>query len=166
MIDTTWDGEAWTPTFPQARYMALDAELRWAAEEYGRDPGFMYGSYADSILPLIERRRIEPVQDGARICDRIEIRAVPGHTPGSSVVIVEGDRETAVLSGDLIHHPHQFAHPLTCSRFCVDRAGSARARRETLGWIAERGAVLMPAHFGWGRVAKEDGRFRFRPIPR
>jgi glyoxylase-like metal-dependent hydrolase (beta-lactamase superfamily II) len=117
------------------------------------------------VAPLAERGRLEAVRGGFRISDRVEVRAVPGHTPGSTAVIVHG-RETAVLSGDLIHHPHQFAHPMTCSRFCVDRAASARGRRSVLEWVAGHGAVLMPAHFGWGRVEREGGRFRFRPIPR
>ncbi|MBD2896533.1 hypothetical protein amrb99_54830 [Actinomadura sp. RB99] len=164
--NTVWDGGSWIPAFPEARYLALEDELDWAREGHGRDPGFLYGSYADSVLPLIERGRLDAVADGFRIGDRIEVRAVPGHTPGSSAVIVRGSRETAVLSGDLIHHPHQFAHPLTCSRFCVDRAASATARHGLLDWTARHGAILMPAHFGWGRVEAADGRFRFRPIPR
>lgn len=164
--NTVWDGGSWIPAFPEARYLALEDELDWAREGHGRDPGFLYGSYADSVLPLIERGRLDAVADGFRIGDRIEVRAVRGHTPGSSAVIVRGSRETAVLSGDLIHHPHQFAHPLTCSRFCVDRAASARARHGLLDWTARHGAILMPAHFGWGRVEAADGRFRFRPIPR
>jgi glyoxylase-like metal-dependent hydrolase (beta-lactamase superfamily II) len=164
--NAVWDGSGWVPAFPRARYLAMGAELAWAEEGARRDGGFLYGSYADSILPLAGRGRIEAVGDGFRISDRIEVRAVPGHTPGSSAVIVHGER-TAVLSGDLIHHPHQFAHPLTCSRFCVDRARSARRRREILDWTARRDAVLMPAHFAWGRVeAAEEGRFRFRPLPR
>ncbi|MGI5328436.1 MBL fold metallo-hydrolase [Actinomadura nitritigenes] len=164
--NTVWDGDAWIPTFPEAKYLALGDELDWGRVEYARDPGFMYGSYADSVLPLSERGRLEAVGDGFRIGDRIEVRAVPGHTPGSSAVIVRGRQETAVLSGDLIHHPHQFAHPLTCSRFCVDRAASAEARRGLLDWTARYGAILMPAHFGWGRVVAADGRFRFQPIVR
>ncbi|MFB4319452.1 MBL fold metallo-hydrolase [Actinomadura sp. 21ATH] len=164
--NTVRDGERWAPAFPAARYLALGDELRWAREGHERDPGFLYGSYADSVLPLIEEDRLDAVEDGHRICEGVEVRAVPGHTPGSSAVIVRGARATAVIAGDLIHHPHQFAHPLTCSRFCVDRAASARARREVLGWIADQGAVLMPAHFGWGTVGAADGGFRFRPIPR
>ncbi|MFD0692310.1 MBL fold metallo-hydrolase [Actinomadura fibrosa] len=164
--NTSWGGDAWVPTFPEATYLALADELDWGRGEYARDHGFMYGSYADSVVPLIERGRLEAAEDGSRLGDRIEVRAVPGHTPGSAAVIVRGSRETAVLSGDLIHHPHQFAHPMTCSRFCVDRAASAKARHTLLDWTARHGAVLMPAHFGWGRVEAANGRFRFQPLPR
>lgn len=163
---TRRDGDAWTPVFPRARHQVLAAELRWAGEGAARDPGFLYGSYEDSVRPLVPHGLLDAVDDGHRPAGPIEVRAVPGHTPGSSVVIVRGTRDTAVLSGDLIHHPRQFASPLVCSRFCVDRAASARVRREVLGWVAERDAVLMPAHFGWGRVAAEGDRFRYRPIPR
>ncbi|MFD0905300.1 MBL fold metallo-hydrolase [Actinomadura sediminis] len=163
---TRWDGEAWAPVFPRARHLALAPDLRWAAEGTARDPGFLYGSYADSVAPLIPHGRLDAVDDGHRLGGRVEVRAVPGHTPGSSIVVVRGTRDTAVLSGDLIHHPRQFAGPAVCSRFCVDPAASARVRREVLGWVAEHDAVLMPAHFGWGRVATDGDRFRYRPIPR
>ncbi|OLT35760.1 hypothetical protein BJF79_31875 [Actinomadura sp. CNU-125] len=163
---TRWDGGAWVPVFPGARHQVLAADLRWAAEGADRDPGFLYGSYEDSVRPLIGHGRLDAVDDGHRLGGRIEVRAVPGHTPGSSVVVVRGTRDTAVLSGDLIHHPRQFAVPTICSRFCVDRAASARVRRDVLRWVAEHDAVLMPAHFGWGRVEARGDRFRYRPVPR
>ncbi|MFF5264040.1 MBL fold metallo-hydrolase [Actinomadura viridis] len=164
--NTVRDGTEWAPAFPRARYQVLAEELRWAEEGAGRDPGFLYGSYEDSVRPLAERGRLDAIGDGHLITGGVEVRAVPGHTPGSSVVVVRGTERTAVLSGDLIHHPSQFADPRTCSRFCVDRTASARARREVLRRVAERGAVLMPAHFGWGTVTAEGDRFRFHPIPR
>lgn len=161
---TVWDGAGWVPTFPRARYLVQAAELDWAREQGERDPDFNYGSYADSVAPLLAGGRLTPVDPDHQLADRVRVRATPGHTPGSSVVIVRGSRDTAVLSGDLLHHWLQLGQPALCSRFCQDRAASAAARMEILRWVADTGAILLPAHFAGGRLHAQGEVFEYRPV--
>ncbi len=162
--NTIWNGERWQPTFPHASYLTAGQELTWAALEYSRNPSFNYGSYADSVEPLLMANVLTPVDFGHDLSDRVSAQLLPGHTPGSSVIVVRGDNATAVLSGDLIHHPVQCGRPDLSSRFCCDARASTAARTDLLSRVANCGAILMPAHFIWGQVVAQGAQFEFLPL--
>jgi hypothetical protein len=73
----------------------------------------------------------------------------------------------AVITGDLAHHPLQFAEPDIAAAADTDPAQAARTRR---GWLADRahdGALVLGTHFGGtsaGRVVAHGSGFRFEPV--
>lgn len=163
--NTTRRGEGWEPTFAHATYFASEGELAWGAEQFSVDRAFNYGSYADSVLPLLQADVLTAFSSQHHFDDRVTARTRSGHTPGSTVVHVRGRRDTMVLSGDVIHHPVQGRRPELCSRFCVDNSSSAKTRVEVLRIAASRNHILAPAHFPWGRVrSADDGQFTFHAL--
>ena len=74
----------WVPTFPNARYLMGRTELAyWKAELRNRPAEDVnHGSYADSILPVIERGKADLVDTDHEILDGLVVCALPGHTPG------------------------------------------------------------------------------------
>src|SRR5690606_29853570 len=63
--NTRMDNGRWVPTFPKARYLIGRDELaHWQAEEAAEPGRHNHGSYADSVLPVIEAGQSELVDDG------------------------------------------------------------------------------------------------------
>ncbi len=77
--NTRLENGRWVPTFPKARYVFGKTEYDyWAAQNAkGEVPPF-----ADSVLPVVEAKRAEVVQDDFSIGDHARILPTPGHTPG------------------------------------------------------------------------------------
>ena len=62
-----------------------------------------------------------------RSTDEVRLEPTPGHTPGHVSVRIASRGEEAVITGDLMHHPVQIAHPDWAQRADVD---PAQARRD------------------------------------
>ncbi|MEW1636985.1 MBL fold metallo-hydrolase [Streptomyces sp. NPDC093801] len=158
------DGE-WVPAFPNARYLIPAAD----DAHFGPRGGYGGGAreidrlvYEDSVAPVHRSGQAVLWEDSHRIDDRLTLEAAPGHTPGSSVLRLESGTDRAVFVGDMLHSPVQVLRPSCNSCFCMDAAQAARTRRRTLGRAAERGELVVPAHFGGSgafEVREEGGRF-------
>ena len=98
----------WAPTFPKARYLIGREE--WHFWENEEDP---FGAEAknDSILPIIESDLVDLIETDHAITDEVRVVPTPGHTPGHVSVLIESGNERAIITGDLFHHPVQFAKP-------------------------------------------------------
>ena len=106
------DGQ-WVPTFPNAKYLFHRKEWEhWKDSEDGT-PAEMV---RDSLLPIVEARLSEIVEDSLTIGDEISLEPTPGHTPGHCSVRLASRGSSAVITGDMIHHPSQIAEPHWCSR--------------------------------------------------
>jgi len=158
----------WVPTFPNARYIFGRREFEhWRAAGVGLS---MLPENADvitdSVTPVVEAGLAEFVDDGARVLDGLEIEDAPGHTAGQMMVKLTSGRAAAVFSGDVIHQPLQVFRPDWNSRFCEDGATARATRRKLLAYCADRGALVMPAHFGAphaGAVRRIGDDFLFEP---
>ena len=101
------DGK-WVPTFPNARYLIGREEWQfWESEE---DP-FGAEAKTDSILPIIEANLVELIETNHAITGEVRVVPTPGHTPGHVSVLIESNGERGIVTGDLFHHPVQFARP-------------------------------------------------------
>ncbi len=157
----------WVPTFPNARYVFARAEYEhWerAAREHDGEP-LNHGSFDDSVLPVVEAGRAVLVESDHQIEDGIWLEPAPGHTPGNVVLNVVSGEARAVLSGDVLHHPVQLAHPEWSSRFCDDPDLSRRTRRALIERHADGPTLLLTAHFTAptaGTIESRGDAFRFR----
>lgn len=152
----------WVPTFPNAEYLIAEAEYRHyrAAHDAGPDAPVNYGSFADSVLPVVETGQARLVGADHRVDAGLRLEPAAGHTPGNVLIHLERGAQHAIFSGDVLHHPVQLAHPEWSTRFCADADASRRVRRGLLERVAGTATRLMTAHFqspGCGRVVR-DGR--------
>ena len=162
----------WVPTFPKARYLMAQQDY----EHFGRNATGPSGqpfhlSFADSIEPVVAAGRAELVEiAGAErhaIEDGVWLEAAPGHTPGHVVLHAKGAGGRAVICGDVIHHPIQFAEPQLVNGGDADPAMAQRTRRDLLAATAADHAVLLTAHFpdptaGYVLPAGDGFTFEFR----
>ena len=155
----------WVPTFPNARYIFARREYDHWQEEMRTDPAAAHPlAFADSVLPVMEAGKATLVDMDHEIDHGVWFEPAPGHTPGNVVVNLKSGDASAVLSGDVVHHPLQLVRPEWSSRACADRAHSAATRRALLERLAETDTLLAPAHFASpsiGRVTRKGDAFGY-----
>lgn len=160
----------WVPTFPKARYLIGRREFdQWHAEEEKTPGSHNHGSFADSVMPLIEASCVEFVDEGFSLCDGVNLIALPGHTEGQIGLCLCHQQKQAFFCADAIHTPVQVFEPDWASRFCSNPQAAIATRRSLLSQAAEADALLIPAHlrhFSALRIRHEwDGTYRPEFVP-
>ncbi len=168
--NTEWRDGAWQPTFPNARYYFPRAdEEAWnpAKPRFATlaGAGVNANVFEDSVQPIIDAGLAELIDDGATIAPGMRAWTFPGHTPGHMVLEVESEGDVALFTGDILHHPMQVVRPDWNSVYCEDRAVAADTRRRILERASDKGARIVPAHFGAPHsvFVERDGEGAFRP---
>ncbi|MBH67821.1 MAG: MBL fold metallo-hydrolase [Rhodospirillaceae bacterium] len=159
----------WVPTFPNAKYIFSRNEYELWEQRYRLGETVPVPLvYEDSVLPVVEAGQALIVEDSHQIDNGMWLEPAPGHTPGHVMLNLKSGNETALMSGDVIHHPLQLIKPEWSSRACEDPKLSAISRANMLERIADTDTLLCPAHFGsptMGHViGHADGGYRYRLI--
>ena len=155
------------PTFPNARYIAGQADWEMCQRRLEDDPhGAAY--VRENVIPLLEQGRLELVDDQA--FDPAEgVRAVPtpGHTPGHTSVRVQSESgESVWLLGDVAAHPLQVAEPAHSYCFDVDPQMATETRLRVLEEAESEGAIVDASHFpnpGFGRLVRKEEKRYWQP---
>lgn len=161
----------WVPTFPNARYLFARREYaHWeAAHRQAVAAGAElpnHGSFADSVLPVVEAGRALMVDDGHEIDHGVWMEPAPGHTPGNIMLHAHSGAAHGLFCGDVLHTPVQLVDPGWSSRFCADPVQSAVTRHRVVQSVADTDTLVMPAHFPGavgGRIVGEAAGLRWRP---
>ena len=164
--DTHLVDGAWVPTFTGARHLYTAAELEFARATED-DPHMRY-AYRDSIRPILDAGLADEVDDDADLGDGLRLESSPGHTPGHVSLWVESAGERALVTGDFMHHPVQFAEPDWAEVGDADEAVARATRHRMVRVAAESGALVIGTHFPRrpaGRVVPDGERWRFVPEP-
>ena len=139
----------WVPTFPNARYVLCRDEWAHWSTEAGGEGGTGYASTLDdAVRPVIDAGLADLVAPDHRVTDEIRLELTPGHTPGHVAVHIESGGEHAFITGDLAHHPVQFAEPDWAAAPDTDREQSAATRRRLLDEYADTDVLVIGTHFG------------------
>jgi glyoxylase-like metal-dependent hydrolase (beta-lactamase superfamily II) len=147
------DGE-WQPTFPESRYCIAGPEYRHWAE-----PNNHTAEFLDSVEPVVKAGLVDLVDVDAEIAPGVTLMSTPGHTPGHCSVRLTSDGATALITGDFVHHPVQFAAPEWCSHFDTDARRGEQTRRDFIADVADTDLLVIGTHFGGpgsGRVVSVD----------
>ncbi len=152
------DGQ-WQVTFPKARYLFSRSEWEhWQTATSG------LVDIAHTVEPVVAAGQAEMVEVDCVVCDEVRLEPTPGHTPGHVSVVIESAGERAVITGDLAHHPVQFAEPQLGSPADSDRAEAVETRRRFREERGADGALVIGTHFGGptaGRIVCEGTSWRF-----
>lgn len=163
--NTKLENGKWVPTFSNARYLWNRAEYEhWSKTEQGE-----YGAVVqESVLPVYEAGKVDLVGPDHVVTDEVRLEPTHGHTPGHVSVHVTSRGEEAVITGDLMHHPAQCAHPEWRSSADSDGAQAERTRREFLARYADRPVLVIGTHFATptaGRIVRDGSAYRFAVSP-
>jgi glyoxylase-like metal-dependent hydrolase (beta-lactamase superfamily II) len=150
----------WTPMFPKARYVFVGAE-----HAYFTDPQNLSDAnrtsfivQRDSVDPIIEAGLADMIEaNGNDVIEGFAFHSTPGHTANHASISFRSAGETALFSGDVMHHLLQVHQPNWNSVYDAAADDARASRLWALRYGAETGAPLFTAHFpqsAAGRVAK------------
>jgi glyoxylase-like metal-dependent hydrolase (beta-lactamase superfamily II) len=146
--NTRLENGRWVPTFPNARYLFSRADRDYWDPAAGHTAMAMNDViFNDSVLPVIESGQADLVEGVHHIEDGIAIHPAPGHTPGNMVLKAASRGVSGLFAGDCLHHPMQVYHPEWNASVDEDKPLAHATRRALLAECAERGSLLLPAHF-------------------
>ena len=159
--NTMLDGGKWVPTFPKARYLIGREEYaHWKAVDQEEQKEIL----ADSVQPIFDAGLAQEVEMTHRVSPEIRLMPTTGHTPGHVSVVIESEGETAIITGDMMHHPCQIAHPEWAPAFDSDREASIATRRAMVKDWADRPILVIGTHFATptaGHIKKDGATYRF-----
>jgi glyoxylase-like metal-dependent hydrolase (beta-lactamase superfamily II) len=158
---------AWVPTFPNATYLMPKADFEFwdPANNSGIAGGVNENVFTDSVAPVHAAGQVQLWEGSHTIDANLRLEDAAGHTPGSSVILLDSEGDRALFAGDLLHTPLQIMHPDHTSCFCEDPVRARATRRRLLGWTADTNALVLPAHFsGHGalEVASRGNEFEIK----
>ena len=119
---------------------------------------------ADSIAPVIDAGLVTQVETDAHVLPEIRLRPSPGHAHGHVNVVIDSAGERAVISGDVLHHPCQIAHPEWSSDLDFDKDSARSARLAFLQEFADTSTIVLGTHFpdpAGGRIVRRDEGYVF-----
>jgi glyoxylase-like metal-dependent hydrolase (beta-lactamase superfamily II) len=152
---------AWVPTFPKARYLIGRTEFaHWSAQTNAE----MQTILSDSVRPILDAGLVDLVEMDHRLSPEVRLIPTPGHTPGHVSVMIESEGESAVITGDMTHHPCQLAHPDWSPPFDSDRQASAATRGRLFASWADQPVLVIGTHYAAptaGHVKRDGEAFRF-----
>lgn len=154
------DGK-WVPTFPNATYLMGRAEYdHWLSATSREDMQFVMG---DSVVPIVEAGRATLVETNHRLRPEISLIPTVGHTPGHVSVLIESKGESALITGDFMHHPCQIAHPEWDTTADSDKEQGIRTRRIMFERLADTPCLVIGTHFAGataGRIVRDGDTYR------
>jgi len=152
---------AWVPTFPKARYLIGRTEHAYWSAEGGEEQQEILG---DSVKPIFDAGLAELVEADHRLSNEIRLMPTHGHTPGHVSVVIESEGETAIITGDMMHHPCQVGRPNWSPDFDSDKAKAAETRKGFLDQVADKPILIIGTHFAGptaGHVRSEGAGYWF-----
>ena len=171
--NTMWVDGKWVPTFPNARYlMGADEFAYWQAEADAEaklppgEKGMLESGqvFGDSVRPVFEAGLVDLV--GTEHVLSPEVRLIPtvGHTPGHVSVLIDSQGETALITGDFMHHPCQIARPDWSPPFDEDPVQSLATRHAVLDEVGDSDVLVIGTHFAAptaGLIVRDGEAWRF-----
>jgi glyoxylase-like metal-dependent hydrolase (beta-lactamase superfamily II) len=135
----------WIPTFENARYlMGADEVAFW---RHGEDDARFGPIFEDSIKPIFDADMVDLVRVDHQIAAGVRLISTPGHTPGHVSVLLESEGETGFITGDMLHHPCQFARPHWCAAVDHDKFQAIRTRNAIFERFADSPTLIIGTHF-------------------
>jgi glyoxylase-like metal-dependent hydrolase (beta-lactamase superfamily II) len=161
-----WASVQGVACFPHATYRCHQQDWAFFMEGDADAPG------ADPVT----RALLAPLTDRFEWWDRdctlapgIDVVHSPGHTPGSTTVVISGDDGSrALLLGDVVHCPVELVDPEWETIADVDPALALATRRRLLAEMeGDAQALVGAAHFPnlrFGRLLASDAGRRWQPV--
>lgn len=156
------DGQ-WVPTFPNARYLMGRTEFEYWTDQHRNVEASPI--YEDSIRPVFEAGLVDLVDTDSQLCDEIRLVPTVGHTPGHVSVRIDSGGESALITGDFVHHPCQLARPDWAATVDYDPARSTATRREMFAALEGTPTLIIGTHFAGataGHIVRDGDAWRLQ----
>jgi len=115
------------------------------------------------LMPLVDR--MEFWETDGQILPGLDVQGAPGHTPGSTIMVVSNGGERAMLLGDVVHCPIELVEDDWQAVFDVDPELAQRTRTAVARELEGSDVPIAAAHFPglqFGRLLEVQGRRSWR----
>ena len=149
------------PTFPNARYFIQKGEFEVASHPNERTRGTYF---AENFQPLVNSGQLELVEGEAEMIPGARFWATPGHTQDHASIALTSRGETALYTGDLVHHAVQVERPAWIAAFDILPLLSLESKKKLAERALKENALLICVHNpfpGVGRLTESGGRRKF-----
>ena len=123
---------------------------------------------ADSIRPVVDAGLIDLVDADHRLCEEVRLMPTPGHTIGHVSVHIASRGESALITGDFIHHPGQLAHPEWSVTTDYDPSDSVSTRERVFAELADGPTLVIGTHWPEptaGKIASWGDTYQLKTDP-
>jgi glyoxylase-like metal-dependent hydrolase (beta-lactamase superfamily II) len=123
----------------------------------------MGGRSSSQLLPPIADR-LETWSEDGTILPGLDVRSAPGHTPGSTVIVISSGTNRAMLLGDVVHCPAELLSNDWEAIGDVDPKLAQRSREALARELEGANIPAAAAHFPglqFGRLLAAEGRRRW-----
>jgi glyoxylase-like metal-dependent hydrolase (beta-lactamase superfamily II) len=166
--NTMPDDRLLVPTFRRARYMISGHEFEyWNSTPEADRASRAVVMFDASVTPLFEHGVAELVAADQVINDHLRLIPTPGHSPGHVSVLITSGGKRALITGDCVHSPVQFAEPDWCAGIDVDPSMSCATRRRLIADYADTDVLVIGTHFApptAGYLVTAAGGTQFVPL--
>ncbi len=159
--NTKYENNSWVPTFPKAKYLFSKDEYTYWQSKPENEIDDDHAAFDDSVTPILEAGLAELINDNHSIDKNVSFIPTPGHTPSHMSVKIESKGESAIISGDFLHHPCQIAHPDWSTDADTKPEQGIITRKRILEELVDKDTHLIGSHFASpviGKVKKKNGR--------
>ncbi len=143
--NTIPDGDRLVPTFPNARYLFARAE--WEHWSTAPDRGGFTSTFEVAVQPVVDAGLADFVESDHKLCDTVRLVPTAGHTPGHVSVQIASRGQRAFITGDMTHHPVQWAEPDWTMNADSDSAAAAATRRRMAESFADTCVLVIGTHY-------------------
>ncbi|MCC6382055.1 MAG: MBL fold metallo-hydrolase [Dehalococcoidia bacterium] len=161
--NTVRRGNEVVPTFPNARYFVQAGEHEAATHPNERTRGTYF---AENFTPLMDSGQLDLVEGEREILPGVHFVPTPGHTADHASIVLSSRGETAIYTGDLVHHAVQIERPAWIPAFDVLPLVTLETKRRLADRAVRERALLICVHNaypGVGRLTEREGRRKFVP---
>ncbi len=158
--NTRREGDEVVPTFPNARYYVQAGEYEVALHPNERTRGTYF---PENFEPLARSGQLELVDGEKQVIPGVHFLPTPGHTADHASLVVSSKGETAIYTGDLVHHAVQAERPAWIAAFDVLPLVTLETKKRLMERAVRERALLICVHNafpGVGRLTEHDGRRR------
>jgi len=164
--NTRLENGQWVPTFPNARYVFSERELRYWTDQHSENPE-AFPWITDSVLPIVAAQRVDLVKNDHELCDGVKLVSTPGHTIDHCSIHICRSEADALITGDMIHSPLQARYPEFGMMSDYDSAQAGSTRRTIFERFCETPTLMCTSHFpspSTGRFTQWGDGYRFVPV--
>lgn len=161
-------------TFPNAEvfcdsresdYWLSEAEEEKAPEELKERFGLAQSVFA----PIQKADKLRPFPSGETLFPGIQAVPQPGHSPGHTGYLIEGNQHDLLLWGDIVHiEDAQFPEPGIAVKYDGSPQEAIESRREIFRRAFDKKLLVGGAHIsfpGVGQVLKTETGYRWIAVP-
>ena len=152
------------PTFPKAEYWINRIEWDyWTEPANAAEEG---AHITQGVLPLRNSPQLKLVDGELAITPELQLLSTPGHTPGHISIGVASAGESAIILGDVAHHPLNLVRIWVAAVDELPRI-SRRTKRTLIERLIREQTLVCGGHFtpgSFGRFVMADGQRAWHPL--